>query len=68
MTGQDQNALQDLNASTESTITFMASGSPDTDHEKDLMIAICNSNIEETGARVRKQSQYKIEKSEEKDT
>ena len=47
MTGQDQYALQDLNASTESTITFMASGSPDTDREKDLMLAVCNSNIEE---------------------
>ena len=47
MTGQDQCALQDLNASTESTITFMASGSPDTDRERELMIAICQENIEE---------------------
>ena len=47
MTGQDQNALQDLNASAESTITFMASGSPDTDRERDLMLALFHANIEE---------------------
>ena len=47
MTGQDQHALQDLNASTESTITFMASGSPDTDRERELLVSICQESIEE---------------------